>query len=505
MSLMAMYCKQNLLDDPESMAGDRWEGGVVDPSLPEVRFPIQVDEQQYEVTVPPMASIDTAAETFCDQLNVTMGCREGIVYKIREQRLLEWTLYQRVYVRAVCDECMQPIRNLGSPPKLEECSSFVGNGFKQHQFDTASDALVHVHIPRTGGSTFDMQLVHLKDTDCREISSTEFHCGKSSSTGATDGLVGAQWLFSRFTGQFMFCGVHPSLQRLSACIPILLSATPVVGTPSAQMTLNNEPSSLRHRNLHYITFMREPVDRFLSEFNSHYCGFPSDFANYNSDHVHAHVPSSFHCNGTRRKQTFVDCSAQPSRLVHPKAPSKAQNTTGEGQRTALPTLPNFLWCRPNAAINRQVRMLGDSVCVEDGGDAADGAAQRRDYQSAEERRRYRDQRLLESAKRNLERISYFGLLEHRVQSECLFEWTFGLHFPDDVSAIGDVARVRLHGSTSRTKDGTTNKHRVSRGDLTSFELEMVAQANSLDVQLYLHATKIFAERLSICGVCGNIA
>jgi hypothetical protein len=512
---MAMYCKQQLRsDDVEDMPASfpSWEGVVV-PAMPEVKFPIQVDSQQYDVTVPPTASISTAAETFCSELNVTDGCREGIEWKIREHRLLDWTLYQRMYVRSVSDACMQPGRKPDSPPNAEECSTFIGNGFGQQQFDTASDVLVHVHVPRTGGSTFDMQLVHLKGTNCRKITATEFHCSKTSSNGGTDGLIGAQWLLSRFTGQFLFCGVHASLQRLATCIPLLLSVMPVVGRPlpSLEQTLNSEAATLRQRHLHYITFLRNPVDRFLSEFNSHYCGFPSDFANYASDSVHTHVPSSFYCNGTLRKRSFVDCSTQlsankASRLAHPKAENNVQNATAETKPDMLPTLPNFLWCRPNAAINRQVRMLGDSQCVDDEDGRTDGSATGSATGSANDSgaiRRERGRQMLESAKRNLERISYFGLLEQRVQSECLFEWTFGLHFPDDVSATDDVAHVRWHGSTSRTKSGGA-KHRVSRGDLTALELEMVAQANDLDVQLYEHAAKVFAERLAICGVCGAI-
>lgn len=92
----------------------------------------------------------------------------------------------------------------------------------------------------------------------------------------------------------------------------------------------------------------------------------------------------------------------------------------------------------------------------------------------------RDQReeiLLDSAKKNLESMAFFALVEHQTESKYLFEKTFGVKFRHPF--------VQLSAEETRAGAITVDKQNLTR----------IEELNSLDNKLYSFAKKLFFERL----------
>lgn len=85
-----------------------------------------------------------------------------------------------------------------------------------------------------------------------------------------------------------------------------------------------------------------------------------------------------------------------------------------------------------------------------------------------------EQILLNSAKTNLEELSFFALTEYFVESQFLFERTFNTKFLINFA--------------------TSNETRGGMSDITRKQRKMVKKVNNLDVKLYNFAKKIFFKR-----------
>ncbi|PIK60652.1 Heparan-sulfate 6-O-sulfotransferase 3 [Apostichopus japonicus] len=127
------------------------------------------------------------------------------------------------------------------------------------------------------------------------------------------------------------------------------------------------------------------------------------------------------------------------------------------------TLEEFINCQHNLARNRQVHMLADLTLV--------GCYNLSKY-SPEERNAI----MLESAKANLRRFSYFGLTEFQKESQYIFEETFNLQFKKAFEQSNDT-----HANAE---------------PLTEEERAMVMEVNGLDIQLYEFAQELFFRRLT---------
>ena len=88
----------------------------------------------------------------------------------------------------------------------------------------------------------------------------------------------------------------------------------------------------------------------------------------------------------------------------------------------------------------------------------------------------RDRILLESAKRNLHEMAYFGICEYQKMSQYLFESAFGLHFLHPFIQLNET-----HSS-------------LYIADLRPETLHRIQQLNYLDVELYDYAKQLFARR-----------
>lgn len=86
----------------------------------------------------------------------------------------------------------------------------------------------------------------------------------------------------------------------------------------------------------------------------------------------------------------------------------------------------------------------------------------------------RDRILLESAKRNLAGMAYFGLTEYQKVSQYIFEETFNLRF---------AIPFEQHNSTF-----------TALGTMKKYQSDKIKQLNSLDLELYTFAKNLLFQR-----------
>lgn len=278
------------------------------------------------------------------------------------------------------------------------------------------DVIVFLHIQKTGGTYFGKNLVKnlVLERKCirsDQIKTTKarFECKRPKSNET--------WLYSRYSTGWL-CGLHADWTTLSSCVPKVLKS---------HMSIEQ----LNETRLFYVTLLRNPVDRFLSEFKHVQRG-----ATWKSS---THV-----CNGTKHHLPFCF----------------------QGSNWRAVKLSEFLDCQYNLAINRQTRMLANLNEV---------GCYKREATSFFAREREKD--LLESAKKNLRSLSFFGLVEYQKESQYLFEVTFGLKFEKDFSTVSDTWSQE------------------ARKEVNPKQLLQIRKVNRLDRQLYSYARALFFKRL----------
>ncbi|XP_063062982.1 heparan-sulfate 6-O-sulfotransferase 1-B [Engraulis encrasicolus] len=271
------------------------------------------------------------------------------------------------------------------------------------------DVIVFLHIQKTGGTTFGRHLVQNVrlevPCDCRP--------GQKKCTCYRPNRK-ETWLFSRFSTGWS-CGLHADWTELINCVPGVLN--------------KRETKAKKLRKYYYITLLRDPVSRYLSEWRHVQRG--------------ATWKTSLHmCDGrTPTPQELPSCY--------------------EGSDWSGCTLQQFMDCPYNLANNRQVRMLADLSLV--------GC-----YNMSTLPERKRAQILLESAKKNLRDMAFFGLTEHQRKTQYLFERTFHLRF------IRPFVQF--------------NSTRASGVDLDNGTIRRIEELNELDMQLYDYARDLFQQR-----------
>lgn len=230
---------------------------------------------------------------------------------------------------------------------------------------TGQDLLVLLHIQKTGGTTFERHLVHnlniVNPCFCNE-DKRRCLCSRSGDHNSTKTIADVTWLISRFSTGWA-CGLHADWTQLSDC-------------------LRNLP------RLFFITFLRHPLHRFISEFR--------------------HVQ-----RGATWKASKSHCEHYDTQLCY-------NNKTSWFDVS----LEEFLKCPNNMAINRQTRMLANHKLV---GCPSDG----------EPNSGNRDDLMLTSAIDNLKSIAFFGLCERQRASQIVFEKTFDLKFKQDFKQSDD--------------------------------------------------------------------
>ncbi|XP_075382863.1 heparan-sulfate 6-O-sulfotransferase 3 [Mycteria americana] len=228
------------------------------------------------------------------------------------------------------------------------------------------DVIVFLHIQKTGGTTFGRHLVR----NIRLEQPCYCRAGQKKCACHRPGGDKDTWLFSRFSTGWS-CGLHADWTELTSCVP-------------AAMETKDCPKNHHYTmNFYYITMLRDPVSRYLSEWKHVQRG--------------ATWKTSLHmCDGR---------SPTPDELP----------TCYEGDDWSGVSLQEFMDCSYNLANNRQVRMLADLSLV---------GCYNLTFMNESERNMI----LLQSAKNNLKNMAFFGLTEFQRKTQYLFERTFNLKF-----------------------------------------------------------------------------
>ncbi|XP_044060789.1 heparan-sulfate 6-O-sulfotransferase 2 isoform X1 [Siniperca chuatsi] len=275
------------------------------------------------------------------------------------------------------------------------------------------DVIVFLHIQKTGGTTFGRHLVR----NIQLERPCECHAGQKKCTCYRPGKK-ETWLFSRFSTGWS-CGLHADWTELTSCVPSRMDSLEV-------------PENLPSRNYYYITILRDPVSRYLSEWR--------------------HVQ-----RGATWKASLHVCDGRSPTLS--ELPSCYSGDDWSGC-----SLQEFMNCRYNLANNRQTRMLADLSLV---------GCYNVSAMSEEERWAL----LLESAKRNLLGMAFFGLTEYQRKTQYLFERTFNLEFI--------APFTQLNGTRASTVEvPPETQHRI-------------LQLNRWDVELYEYARDLFLQRFQV--------
>ena len=317
------------------------------------------------------------------------------------------------------------------------------------------DSLVFIHIPKTGGSDFLRHLVTVmrdnltlclpepaslsvtpesgrenrnkkkkKDkTVCLRPNSSENDSLPKSSSGP--------WLISEKTLGW-YCGLHPFYSEYKSCISFENSV--------AEERQRFDPTA----TFHYSTMLRHPVIRYISEY------------------LHVQRGATFSYRHVCRGKGVKDGEMPP---CYPGYYS--------GETWKNLTLSWFTSCESNWANNRQTLSVANLETL---------GCFNHDTLTREERER----KLLQSAKKNLRKFSFFGITEYQAESSVLFERTFGLEFGAEL----EQKPVSMLKSAPMLSSLWTNETVYNR----------IAEANRLDMQLYLFALELFASRLLAIGI-----
>ncbi|XP_066256490.1 heparan-sulfate 6-O-sulfotransferase 2 [Euwallacea similis] len=277
-------------------------------------------------------------------------------------------------------------------------------------FDMDShDVMVFLHMQKTGGTSFGKHLVH--DLDLKRpckcpLTKKRCYCFRPHSNQS--------WLFSRYTTGWK-CGLHADWTELTSCVDEKLDAL----------------EQVVKRRYFYISLLREPIARYLSEFR--------------------HVQRGATWKGARHW-----CKGRLATLG--EIPSCYDGDNWEGVE-----LDDFIDCDSNLAANRQTRMLADLELI--------GCYDQNYMPKAD-----RDRIMLASAKKNLQSMAFFGLTEHQKISQYIFEETFNLRFA-----------IPFEQNNATVSSSTITS-------LTTAQAAKIAKLNNLDIDLYNFAKKLLLAR-----------
>ncbi|XP_068155278.1 heparan-sulfate 6-O-sulfotransferase 1 [Drosophila tropicalis] len=279
------------------------------------------------------------------------------------------------------------------------------------QFDMdGHDVMVFLHIQKTGGTSFGRHLV--RDLDLKRPCECQrqrkrCYCFRPHRN--------ENWLFSRYSTGWK-CGLHADWTELTSCVDVELD--------------KNEGETAKRRYF-YISLLREPISRYMSEYR--------------------HVRRGATWKGSRHWCLGRQATASELPPCY------------KGKDWLDVDLDQFAGCESNLAANRQTRMLADLALV--------GCYNKSSMPAHE-----RDRVMLASAKRNLAAMAYFGLTEYQKMSQYIFEETFNLRF---------AIPFEQHNTTI----SATAVH-----NLRPDQKRRIEKLNSLDIELYAYAKNLLFQR-----------
>lgn len=258
-----------------------------------------------------------------------------------------------------------------------------------------------------------------------------------------------QWLLSPDTTGWLG-GVHSPVRVLQQYVML-----------AAKLTSRRSLAA----GLQYVTLVRDPIKRFLSEFYETYNGWEHKFQTW--------------------PRVSTPCSSRLPAEQRRWALDGIDHTPKDKYDTLF---DDWIHCPNNMAADRQARALSFTVDVN---------ASRRMHSRicAPSLPKGDPEGLCDGriARVTLLQFSFFGLLEERCLTEKLFEAQFGLRF-------------------NRTKGARISKHagkgahlvtKLSFSSLTLAQQQRVRWLNRNDLLLYAEAVRIFYERLRLYGISPN--
>ncbi len=333
-------------------------------------------------------------------------------------------------------DIISPSDGIGIMPERTVPVNFINYDAIQDgdfEFDmTGNDMMVFLHIQKTGGTTFGKHLVQDVDLEkpclCKKKKrkkkkNRQYYKKPRKNLMRCDcfrpGLGNHHnWLFSRYSMGWK-CGLHADWTELTDCVDHYMDGV---------------EGHVEHRRYFYLTFLRDPVARYLSEFRHVQRG--------------ATWRQSRHlCNGREPTEEELPSCYPP-----------------EYDDWKDVTLSEFMDCQSNLAGNRQTRMLSDLRLVN---------CYNRTGMSLSERNNI----MLESAKRNLLDMAYFGLTELQAESQAIFEDTFNMDFNIDFEQFDET-------QASKTREDLDDDVRVRIRELNSLDLDLYAFAKELLLNRY---------------------
>lgn len=311
-------------------------------------------------------------------------------------------------------------------------------------FRENKDILTFIHIQKTGGSDFLSHVVSVRDKKSHERlcyppsdrlrrrarkKRNFFVCSVSTRNKRRldANPLPEMWLASEKTYGWV-CGLHPFLSEMKKCMPVFLS----------------DNFGYRQRTMHYFTVLRHPISRFISEY--------------------MHV---------RRGATWAYGHQCNGKMITEEQVPACYPGYYQGKFWSNVSLEKFMECPYNWALNRQTVMLADLDGI---------GCFNRTVASTKER----GQRMLQSAKRNLQKMSFFALSEYMVESGLLFEHRFKVKF----SIPNKQKKLEYQHSAPLMHQIWSNSTLYNR----------IAELNHLDMELYEYAVTLFSERLASLGV-----
>ena len=334
-----------------------------------------------------------------------------------------------------------------------------------------NDTMVYLHVQKTGGSAFLEHMVTLEQPVFQRVGSAlvgraplklcrmgkfkwKRRGGFINTNHTLDihlewcprnmlNLTDETWLISEKTTGWM-CGVHALYVDFIHC---LRNVTLVTEFNKMNKLKKYYPLVSPNRTFHYITLLRHPVLRYLSEYLQTTRGacWP----------VHDRVCNDEIVTTKKRLPFCADCKRKLESTVHMQE-----------------SLREYLGCDVIWQNNRLTLALADSELVTCWNTTL--------YTSEE-----RDKILLESAKQNLLKFAFLGILEFQEESGWLFERTFGMefgirppHLPFNSSVVNLLLlELSVHSSL----------------------YERVIANNKLDLELYWFAVEEFEKRMRAIG------
>ncbi|KAH9512761.1 Heparan-sulfate 6-O-sulfotransferase 2 [Bulinus truncatus] len=284
-----------------------------------------------------------------------------------------------------------------TPVPYSDYEAFLQGKVLRHKFNTSalhrvfkldlddSDIMVYLHIQKTGGAAFGRHLVHNLNLNlpCSCVPEKK----KCDCTTKSKKI----WLLSRHSTGWV-CGLHADWTELNDCVD--------------EWFKKNDHSPRNQRRYHYLTFLRNPVNRFLSEWQ----------------HVR---------RGATWKAVRLHCNGRDATLEEVPFCFSGSDWSGV-------SFEDFVSCPHNLAFNRMTRMLSNLSKVNC-------------YNKTKRDEKLVNEIMLQSAKENLLNFSFFGILEEQQKTQFLFENTFGLRFIESLKAKEATHGLQLE-SISRAKE-----------------------------------------------------